>query len=72
MMTDTIDVIRSREPDAEPIALIGWYMPFAGVRYYKLLTDVDIALENDQIGPVGWRTERTAAEQPTPREAVTV
>ena len=38
------NVIRSRRPDAEPVVLMGSFMPFAGVRYYKLLTNVDAAL----------------------------
>ena len=54
-MTIPANVIRNREPDAKPTPLMGWYMPLAGVRYYKILTDVDVALGNGRIGSVGWR-----------------
>ena len=54
-MTIPANVIRNREPDAKPTPLMGWYMPLAGVRYYKILTDVDAALGNARIGSVGWR-----------------
>ena len=69
-------IIRNREPDAEPVALMGSFMPFAGVRYYKRLTDVDAALGNARIGSVGWRskqpaTKRAEIERAAPREAVT-
>ena len=70
-------IIRNREPDAEPVALMGSFMPFAGVRYYKRLTDVDAALGNARIGCVGWRSKQPATDQieverAAPREAVTV
>lgn len=70
------NIIRNREPDAEPVALMGSFMPFAGVRYYKRLTDVDAALGNARIGSVGWRSRQPASECPqidktAPREAVT-
>ena len=65
------NVIRSRRPDAEPVKLMGSFMPFAGVRYYKLLTNVDAALGQARIGSVGWRSEQTASEQGAEREAVT-
>ena len=66
------NVIRSRRPDAEPVMLMGSFMPFAGVRYYKLLTNVDAALGQARIGSVGWRAEQSAtSEQSTEREAVT-
>ena len=70
------NIIRNREPDAEPVALMGSFMPFAGVRYYKRLTDVDAGLGNARIGSVGWRSRQHASERPeidkaAPREAVT-
>ena len=65
------NVIRSRRPDAEPVVLMGSFMPFAGVRYYKLLTNVDAALGKARIGSVGWRAEQSATQQSTEREAVT-
>ena len=65
------NVIRSRRPDAEPVMLMGSFMPFAGVRYYKLLTNVDAALGQARIGSVGWRSERAASERGAEREAVT-
>ena len=68
MMTN---IIRSRRPDAEPVVLMGSFMPFAGVRYYKLLTNVDAALGQTRIGSVGWRSEQTASKQGAEREAVT-
>lgn len=66
------NVIRSRRPDAEPVKLMGSFMPFAGVRYYKLLTNVDAALGDAKIGSVGWRAEKSASEQTAPREAAPV
>ncbi len=66
------NVIRSRRPDAEPVKLMGSFMPFAGVRYYKLLTNVDAALGDARIGSVGWRSEQTVSEQTAPREAAPV
>ena len=65
------NVIRSRRPDAEPVVLMGSFMPFAGVRYYKLLTNVDAALGKARIGSVGWRAEQSVTELSTEREAVT-
>ena len=65
------NIIRSRRPDAEPVVLIGSFMPFAGVRYYKLLTNVDAALGKARIGSVGWRSEQAASERKAEREAVT-
>ena len=46
-------------------------MPFAGVRYYKLLTNVDAALGKARIGSVGWRSEQATSERGAEREAVT-
>ena len=65
------NIIRSRRPDAEPVVLMGSFMPFAGVRYYKLLTNVDAALGQVRIGSVGWRAEQSAAQPSTEREAAT-
>ena len=64
-MTIPADVIRNREPDAKPTPLMGWYMPLAGVRYYRFMTDVDVALGNGRIGSVGWREGAPKAERPT-------
>ena len=66
------NVIRSRRPDAEPVVLMGSFMPFAGVRYYKLLTNVDAALGQARIGSVGWRSEQAASRQTATREAAPV
>ncbi len=66
------NVIRSRRPDAEPVKLMGSFMPFAGVRYYKLLTNVDAALGQARIGSVGWRDEKSDIEQTAPREVAPV
>ena len=74
-MTIPANVIRNREPDAKPTPLMGWYMPLAGVRYYRILTDVDAALGNARIGSVGWRGDapdgaaRRAAETASPPAA---
>ena len=64
--------IRNRKPDAEPVVLMGSFMPFAGVRYYKILTNVDVVLGRAQIGSVGWRSNQRAREQTEPREVVSV
>ena len=72
-MTIPANVIRNREPDAKPTPLMGWYMPLAGVRYYKILTDVDAALGNARIGSVGWREGAPAipdADAPSAVEAM--
>ena len=63
-MTIPANVIRNRQPDAKPTPLMGWYMPMAGVRYYKMMTDVDAALGNGRIGSVGWRDAAPQAERP--------
>ena len=63
-MTIPANVIRNRQPDAKPTPLMGWYMPLAGVRYYKMMTDVDAALGNGRIGSVGWRSAAPQAERP--------
>ena len=63
-MTIPANVIRNRRPDAKPTPLMGWYMPLAGVRYYKMMTDVDAALGNGRIGSVGWRGGAPKAERP--------
>lgn len=62
-MTIPANVIRNRQPDAKPTPLMGWYMPMAGVRYYKMMTDVDAALGNGRIGSVGWRDAAPQAER---------
>ena len=33
-----------REPDAPVKTYMRYYIPFAGVKYYRLLTDIDLAL----------------------------
>jgi|AP95_1055475.scaffolds.fasta_scaffold75098_2 hypothetical protein len=43
-----------REPDAPVKIYLGEYSPFTGVKYYKLITDVDLALGRAKTGPVGW------------------
>jgi hypothetical protein len=43
-----------RKPDAPIKAYLGDYSPFTGVKYYKLITDVDLALGRAKTGPVGW------------------
>ena len=68
-MTIPANVIRNREPDAKPTPLMGWYMPLAGVRYYRILTDVDAALGNARIGSVGWRA--AAPDRAAPNAAET-
>ena len=70
-MTIPANVIRNREPDAKPIPLMGWYMPLAGVRYYKILTDVDVALGNGRIGSVGWRDAAPARAAAAPNAVET-
>jgi len=70
-MTIPANVIRNREPDAKPTPLMGWYMPLAGVRYYKILTDVDVALGNGRIGSVGWRDAAHARAAAAPNAVET-
>ncbi len=70
-MTISANVIRNRQPDAKPTPLMGWYMPLAGVRYYKMMTDVDAALGNGRIGSVGWRGGAPIAERPLDETAAT-
>jgi hypothetical protein len=41
-------------------------MPFAGVRYYALLDERDIAMRRNRIGAVGWNRERpVSVKMPT-------
>ena len=71
-MTIPDRISRNRKPDAGPARLMGWYMPMAGVRYYKILTDVDVALGYGRIESVGWRGGNGERPPPAPkrREAV--
>lgn len=41
---------------------LGSYMPFAGIRYYAVFTDLDIARGRAKIGPVGWRVATPAPD----------
>ena len=47
-----------REPAVVKRAYLGFYMPFAGVKYYGLFEAADIALGKTRIGPVGWHTPK--------------
>ena len=37
---------------------VGYYMPFAGVKYYAIFDDTDIMKDKIKIGPVGWRLSK--------------
>ena len=39
----------------EAKTFLGDYAPFAGVRYYVILSQRDLAEGRTKIGPVGWR-----------------
>ena len=54
----------ARENTAKRVSrtYLGSYMPFAGVRYYGIFTDRDIATGRVGIGPVGWRTAAPAPD----------
>lgn len=45
-----------------PKVFFGSYMPFAGVRYYTLLDESDIAKRRHRIGAVGWNRDRPTSE----------
>lgn len=34
---------------------LGYYMPFAGVKYYRIFDERDVAEGRHRIGAVGWR-----------------
>ena len=36
---------------------IGYYIPFAGVRYYAFFNEHEVAEGRAKIGPVGWRRD---------------
>ena len=57
-----------RELDAPVKTYLGHYSPYPGVKYYKLLTDVDLALGRGKIGPVGWRRGVLPVNDITPIE----
>lgn len=40
---------------AEGKLYLGYYMPFAGVRYYALFTEEEVRRGAHRVGPVGWR-----------------
>ena len=50
--------------------VLGYYVPFAGVRYYGLFTEEQVRRGEHIIGPVGWRRRSaTAASRSMPRAA---
>ena len=51
------DRVRPLEHATVHKTYLGNYMPFAGVKYYGIFTDRDIAEGRTKIGPVGWRSE---------------
>jgi hypothetical protein len=58
-----------REPDAPVKAYLGDYSPFTGAKYYKLITDVDLALGRAKIGPVGWSLNELSTNGATSEES---
>ena len=49
------------------VALWGSYMPFAGVRYYAILDEHDVAEGRNRIGAVGWRPPNATRRKHVPR-----
>jgi len=48
-----------RHPNFIPnSSYIGYYMPFAGVKYYEIFDNADIMKDKINIGPVGWRLSK--------------
>ena len=43
--------------------LLGSYMPLAGVRYYTILDEEDVASGMNKIGAVGWRLPNPSSER---------
>jgi hypothetical protein len=48
---------------AEPKVYLGSYMPFAGVKYYGLFDEEDVAEGRTHIGAVGWRRAESASAE---------
>ena len=48
---------RRGETKPAPKVFFGSYMPFAGVRYYTLLDEHDVAKRRNRIGAVGWNRD---------------
>lgn len=44
-------------------ARFGYYMPFAGVKYYAIFNSADIETDRIKIGPVGWRLSKPTKEK---------
>ncbi|MCI0440712.1 MAG: hypothetical protein L0177_16525 [Chloroflexi bacterium] len=57
------------EPGARRTAFMGSYMPFAGVRYYRVFGIEDIVEGSHKIGPVGWRPPKRPASEDRPEQA---
>jgi hypothetical protein len=57
---------RERRGRPEPKVFLGSYMPFAGVRYFRILDERDVSRRQPRIGPVGWcRRRRSPMEGST-------
>ena len=55
--------IHERKDSSAPKILFGSYMPFAGVKYYTILDEHDIARHRHKIGPVGWSRGKQSLEE---------
>ena len=59
----------------QPRHVLGSYSPFVGVRYYRVLDDLDVSEGRNKIGAVGWRVESMSGREnwevirPSSREA---
>ena len=56
-------------PCAETRIMLGNYMPLAGVRYYAIFGEDDLALGNVKVGVVGWRDPDRVREKKTLKDA---
>ena len=55
-----IDNTLEKAPTRE--TYLGYYMPFAGVKYYAIFDKKDIMKGKIEIGPVGWRLSKAPVE----------
>lgn len=64
------DPFKKRKGKLEPKVFFGSYMPFAGVKYYTILNERDVARRRHRIGPVGWcRRKQSLGERPARKAA---
>lgn len=67
--------MEEQESERDPPAFWGSYMPFAGVRYFTILSEENIADGKDRIAAIGWRLPKSVVggeAKPSHRDPVAV